>query len=153
MWKWSNLPSSKEVTTDANAQHSHASSILLDWLQRRAKIQGPEIPASGRFLCRETSISTSSAADLAWWELFKDPVLQGLIREALTNNYDLRLAVSRVEQERALLGVTRSQYYPQVGYDGSISGQQSPLLLRTTPTIPTTSPPSGKLTCLDESAS
>lgn len=74
----------------------------------------------------ETQPSANSVADFAWWELFKDPVLQGLLREAFTNNYDLRLAVSRVEQERALLGVTRSQYYPQVGYDASISGQQSP---------------------------
>jgi multidrug efflux system outer membrane protein len=67
-----------------------------------------------------------SVADLAWWELFKDPVLQSLIREALSKNYDLQLAVARVEQERALIGVTRSQYYPQVAYGGSISGQQSP---------------------------
>jgi outer membrane protein, multidrug efflux system len=76
----------------------------------------------------ETQPSTTSAADLAWWELFKDPVLQGLLHEAFTNNYDLRLAVSRVEHERALLGVTRSQYYPQVGYDASIGGQQSPYI-------------------------
>jgi outer membrane protein, multidrug efflux system len=30
-----------------------------------------------------------------------------------------------MEQQRALLGVTRSQYYPQIAYDGNISGQQS----------------------------
>jgi len=69
-----------------------------------------------------------SIADMAWWELFKDPVLQGLIREALQNNYDLQVAVAQVEQERALLGVTRSQYYPQVAYDGNISGQKSTLI-------------------------
>ena len=50
-----------------------------------------------------------STADLAWWQLFKDPVLQSLIREALENNYDLQIAVARVEEEGALLGVTRSQ--------------------------------------------
>jgi len=61
-----------------------------------------------------------SIADAAWWDLFKDPVLQGLVREALKNNYDLQFATARVEQERSLLGVTRSQFYPQVGYDGSI---------------------------------
>jgi outer membrane protein, multidrug efflux system len=72
--------------------------------------------------------AANSVADLAWWELFKDPVLQDLIREALKNNYDLQLAVARVEQQRALLGVSRSQYYPQVGYDASISGQQSPTI-------------------------
>jgi len=57
--------------------------------------------------------TTTSAADLAWWEVFKDPVLQSLIKEAFAKNYDLRLAVSRVEQ---------------VSYDGNISGQQSPIL-------------------------
>ncbi|HET7106962.1 MAG TPA: efflux transporter outer membrane subunit [Candidatus Acidoferrum sp.] len=66
-----------------------------------------------------------STADLAWWQLFKDPVLQSLIREALENNYDLQLAVARVDEERALLGVSRSQYFPQVGYDANISGQKS----------------------------
>lgn len=70
--------------------------------------------------------SQTSGADQAWWDLFKDPALQTLIREALQNNYDLRSAVARIEEERALLGVVRSQYYPQVGYDASISGQKSP---------------------------
>src|SRR5258708_24177894 len=64
-----------------------------------------------------------SIADLAWWQLFKDPVLQDLIREPLKNNYDLQLAVARVEEERALVGVSRSHYFPQVGYDANISGQ------------------------------
>ena len=76
----------------------------------------------------EQEAAANSVADLAWWELFKDPVLQDLIREALKNNYDLQLAIARVEQQRALLGVSRSQYYPQVGYDASISGQQSPTI-------------------------
>ena len=74
----------------------------------------------------EQQTAANSAADLAWWDLFKDPILQDLIREALKNNYDLQLAMARVEQERALLGVGRSQYYPQVAYGASISGQQSP---------------------------
>ncbi|HXJ13736.1 MAG TPA: efflux transporter outer membrane subunit [Candidatus Limnocylindrales bacterium] len=69
-----------------------------------------------------------SIADYGWWDLFKDPVLQTLIHEALKNNYDLQLALARVEQERALAGVSRSLYFPQVGYDGNISGQQSPTL-------------------------
>jgi outer membrane protein, multidrug efflux system len=76
----------------------------------------------------EQEAAANSVADLAWWELFKDPVLQDLIREALKNNYDLQLAIARVEQQRALLGVSRSQYYPQVAYDASISGQQSPTI-------------------------
>ena len=76
----------------------------------------------------EEQANQISIGDLAWWDLFKDPVLQGLIREALKNNYDLQLAVARMEEQKALLGVTRSQYYPQVAYDGNISGQQSPII-------------------------
>jgi outer membrane protein, multidrug efflux system len=77
----------------------------------------------------EQQNAASSEADLAWWDLFKDPVLQGLIREALKNNYDLQLALARVEQERALAGVARSQYFPQIGYGGGITGQQAPFPL------------------------
>jgi multidrug efflux system outer membrane protein len=75
----------------------------------------------------ERQINTSSEADLAWWDLFKDPVLQELIREALKSNYDLQVALARVEEERALAGVTRSQYFPQVGYGAGISGQENQL--------------------------
>ena len=82
----------------------------------------------------ERQITTSSEADLAWWDLFKDPVLRELIREALKNNYDLKTAISRVEQERALAGVTRSEYFPQVGYGASIYGQQDPAPLVTSHT-------------------
>ena len=91
------------------------------------KYQRPSFQPPATFYTEEHS-RQMSMADLAWWDLFKDPVLQSLIREALRNNYDLRLAVAQVEQQRALLGVTRSQYYPQVAYDGNISGQQSLIL-------------------------
>ncbi|HEX5604980.1 MAG TPA: TolC family protein, partial [Candidatus Binatia bacterium] len=49
-----------------------------------------------------------SLADLPWWELFKDSVLQELTREALRNNYDLITAAARVEEARAQAGVVRS---------------------------------------------
>ena len=89
---------------------------------KRPQIQPPASYYAG------PQASENSVADLAWWDVFKDPVLQGLVREAFKNNYDLQLAVARVEQERALLGVSRSQYYPQVDYGASISGTQSPVV-------------------------
>jgi multidrug efflux system outer membrane protein len=92
------------------------------------KYKRPAIQTPPDFYAQR-QITTSSEADLAWWDLFKDPVLQGLIREALQNNYDLQVALAHVEQERALAGVTRSQYFPQVGYGASISGQQAPFPL------------------------
>jgi outer membrane protein, multidrug efflux system len=89
------------------------------------KYKKPALQAPAN-LYPERQASTNSVADLAWWDLFKDSVLQSLIREALKNNFDLQVAFARVEQERALAGVTRSQYFPQVGYGASILGQEAP---------------------------
>lgn len=63
----------------------------------------------------------ASIADLPWWQLFRDDILQGLIRQALTNNYDLRIAVTRVEQARQIAAQARSQFFPQVNYDGAVA--------------------------------
>ncbi|HET8563137.1 MAG TPA: efflux transporter outer membrane subunit [Candidatus Binatia bacterium] len=65
-----------------------------------------------------------SLADLPWWELFKDPVLQELTREALRNNYDLRTAAARVEEARAQIGIVRSFLYPQVNFNGGGSAER-----------------------------
>jgi multidrug efflux system outer membrane protein len=63
-------------------------------------------------------VSTNSLADLPWWGVFKDPVLQDLIQVALTNNYDLRITLTRVDQARALQAQARSEFMPQAGYVG-----------------------------------
>ena len=65
-----------------------------------------------------------SLADIPWWELFKDPVLQELTRDALRNNYDLRTAAARVEEARAQIGVSRSFFYPQLTVNGGGSAEQ-----------------------------
>jgi multidrug efflux system outer membrane protein len=51
-----------------------------------------------------------------WWEQFDDAVLNELIDTALRENRDVRIAAARVDQFAAALQVTRSQFYPQVGY-------------------------------------
>ena len=63
----------------------------------------------------------ASLADLKWFEVFRDPQLQGLIKVALAQNYDLRDAVARVDEARANLGVTRSNQFPQVSASGSMN--------------------------------
>jgi multidrug efflux system outer membrane protein len=62
----------------------------------------------------------ASLADLKWFELFKDENLQQLVRTALEGNYDLRDAVTRVEQARANLGSTRSNQFPQFSASGQL---------------------------------
>ena len=76
------------------------------------------MPVNFRFA---TNQSASSFANLPWWEVFKDPTLLELINAAVTNNYDLRRAVARVEQARNLAVAARAPLFPQVGYGGSVS--------------------------------
>jgi multidrug efflux system outer membrane protein len=64
---------------------------------------------------------TAASAELNWWQVYQDETLQALIREALTNNYDLRIAAARVEQSRALAMQARSQFVPSVNYNGTVS--------------------------------
>ena len=62
----------------------------------------------------------ASLADAKWFEVFKDEKLQALIRTALEHNYDLRDAVTRVEEARANLGITRSNQFPQFSAGGAL---------------------------------
>ena len=69
------------------------------------------IPAAYRF---DSGAANDAFADQGWWQLYQDPALQSLIREALDNNLDVRIAAARVDQARAVLGSTRLQQLPQV---------------------------------------
>lgn len=60
----------------------------------------------------------ASFADLPWWQIFQDPVLQELIRTALKENYDLQLATERIIAARARLTVTRADQYLTVDATG-----------------------------------
>jgi multidrug efflux system outer membrane protein len=80
----------------------------------------PEIDAPGSFRgSASIPASTNSLGDLPWWEMFRDGNLRALIRDAFTNNYDLRIAIARVEQSRAILAQDRGLFFPQIGYDAS----------------------------------
>jgi multidrug efflux system outer membrane protein len=65
---------------------------------------------------------TASYADLPWWQVFQDPQLQELIRTALKQNYDLRIATERINSARAEVVVTRSSLFPQVSGNGNFTG-------------------------------
>jgi multidrug efflux system outer membrane protein len=69
----------------------------------------------------DLSPTNSSFADLDWWRVYEDTNLQALVREAFTNNYDLRIALTRIEQARALAMQARSQFVPSVNYNGTVS--------------------------------
>jgi len=82
----------------------------------------PTVPAPAAFRAPQPlpPDQAASLADLKWFQVFKDPQLQDLVRAALARNYDLRDATARVEAARASLGITRSEQVPTVAAGGNI---------------------------------
>ena len=74
----------------------------------------PPIATSPQFRFEEPIAQAQLLADSPWWQVFEDPTLQALIREAIANNLDLRAAVAHVEEARARAGIAKSFLYPQV---------------------------------------
>jgi multidrug efflux system outer membrane protein len=72
------------------------------------------------------SASPVSLADQQWSTVFQDAVLQHLIREALANNLDLRMAAERVLQAQSAAGIARAQQLPSISAGGSYSALQIP---------------------------
>jgi multidrug efflux system outer membrane protein len=61
----------------------------------------------------------ADTANTEWWKQFNDPVLDGLIAEALANNLNVKVAAANVEQAAGVLTQTRSALFPQIGYDAT----------------------------------
>lgn len=120
-----------EGSVEDSARHSlrrllGASALLLlagcavgpDW--KRPEVDAPPAWRIDDTRIDDTHIDYASAAEVAntrWWQAFGDPVLNQLVDEALRQNQDLLQAAARVEQFLGALRTTRSQLYPQFGYD------------------------------------
>lgn len=85
------------------------------------KYHRPPVNVPAEYRGAPPIVYTNALGELPWWQVFKNNTLQDLIRAGLTNNYDLRVAVARVEQARAILAQNRSFYFPQLSYAGAIS--------------------------------
>jgi len=81
----------------------------------------PEVKVPDAFRGQTAPPDSKSLADLAWWDLYRDPVLEKLIGIALQQNYDVRIAMARVEEFRAQAGVAGLGSIPQVSAAGSAS--------------------------------
>jgi len=85
----------------------------------------PDTDVPPRYRWDVTAAATDGASfgDIAWWRVYADPRLQTLIRVALKQNLDVRIAVSRIEQARASLGAQKLAQLPQI--NGSASGTRT----------------------------
>src|SRR3954466_2138542 len=84
------------------------------------------VPDTFRGSTPDMSPTAQSLGDEKWWTVFQDPQLQALIREALAQNYDVRIAAVRVLQAQASLGITRADQFPTIAGGVSPSKEPSP---------------------------
>jgi multidrug efflux system outer membrane protein len=72
------------------------------------------IPSDFRGRAADAPGGAESLGDIAWWQIFQDETLQTLIRTALEENYDLRIATARILDSRARVTINRSFQFPEL---------------------------------------
>jgi outer membrane protein, multidrug efflux system len=72
-----------------------------------------------------------SLGDEQWAAVYREPELQELIRKALANNYDVRIAARRILEQQAQVKITRSQQFPTATVGGTAIGATLPSSLGT----------------------
>ena len=88
-----------------------------------SKYKTPEVDTANMFR-DEISTDTTTIANIPWREYFTDPALQALIDEGLVNNFDLRIAYTRIQQAEAGLYVAKSAYFPTIALAGQVQHTQ-----------------------------
>jgi len=100
----------------------------------------PQVPVAPTFRgADDTAVSTAdntSLGDENFAEVFREPELQDLIRTALTNNYDVRIAAQRVLEQQAQVRITRAQEFPTLSVGGTGIGAELPNSLSKTISSP-----------------
>lgn len=77
----------------------------------------PETNAPESYQLKYTSDTT--IANMPWWELFRDTVLQEIIKTTLANNRDLKVAYLRIQESGLQMDIVRSNLYPRIDYSAS----------------------------------
>lgn len=73
----------------------------------------------------QVAAGDAAATPDRWWEIFEDPELNRLVDEALTDNFDLRIAWARLDQLAAVSDAAQSGWWPQISAGGSMSRSKS----------------------------
>jgi len=81
------------------------------------------VPSTYRGLAPDGTAQTETATlgDQKWWDIFQDEQLRTLIHTALQQNYDLRIAASRILEAKAQLGITRADQFPTASTGAGIA--------------------------------
>jgi outer membrane protein, multidrug efflux system len=103
--------------------------LLLSGCAVGPNYKRPSVDVPGAYRGASPQQATQSApeslADLKWWEVFQDQQLQDLIHTALQQNYDVRIAATRILEARAQVGITRADQLPTVNAGAQTNDQRS----------------------------
>ena len=101
-------PNYKRPKVDVPSEYRGAAEQNALQAPQNPSQQSPQTPQQA------STPAVQSLGDQKWWEVFQDPQLQELIRTALKQNYDVRIAAARIMEARAQLGITRADQLPTV---------------------------------------
>lgn len=89
------------------------------------KYSRPEEQKAERYQNTEIPIDTAkSVVNLKWFDVFDDEVLKGLINKGIENNYDLKIALARLERAKAELGYSKADLLPSFYYQGTVNANK-----------------------------
>jgi len=86
------------------------------------------VPPTYRGLAPDANANNANVASLGdqkWWDVFQDDQLRALIRTALEQNYDVRIAGTRILAARAQLGITRADQFPNVSGGAALADERT----------------------------
>ena len=83
----------------------------------------PDMPGSKKW--KEGKASAKAHVPDEWWKQFHDATLNRLVNKSQSSNQDLKGALARVETARALIGVKRADWFPQIGMSNTFTEQHN----------------------------
>src|SRR4030088_1161617 len=84
------------------------------------------VPTDYRDSMAAQTAAAPSLGNENWWQVYQDPVLADLIHTALQQNYDVRIAATRVLEAQDQLGITRANQFPSAAVGAGLSSEQNP---------------------------
>ena len=89
------------------------------------KYRRPPVSVPQVYRAQMTPATAASLGNEKWWQVFQDPVLVQLIHTAVTRNYDLRIAATRVIESQATLDITHANQFPFANIGAGIFSQRN----------------------------
>ena len=93
--------------------------ILFQGCMVGPKFQKSDWKTDGKYRYSNNVSDSDSIATMKWWDVYKDTVLQSLIRTALAENKDMQIAASRILESQAVVGYHKADMYPSFDYSAT----------------------------------